>query len=144
MDYTRQKQSKVIHLVRENTLKVIVSRHRVRLSGGVAHTFTEVPILKIHLPASNLIGEIKKIEKAKARWRKRLSAFAFLEVSYESFVSDKKDETHRVLSFLGVDGSYELTSPLKRINPDRLDQVIENYDEVRDILRNTAFAKFLQ
>lgn len=33
---------------------------------------------------------------------------------------------------------------MKKVNPDRLDQILENYEEVAEVLRGTCYESFLK
>ena len=68
----------------------------------------------------------------------------FLEVSYESLVADHDTETRNVLKYLGIDKFMPLTSEFVKLNPDSLEDIIENYSEVKQTLIGTEFEKFLQ
>jgi LPS sulfotransferase NodH len=67
----------------------------------------------------------------------------YLEVSYESLVTNRVAETRRVLDFLNIDQSVSPTAGLSKINSASLENVIENYEEVKQSLSGTAFEKFL-
>ena len=47
-----------------------------------------------------------------------------------------------ILAFLGVP-NVPLESDLKKVNPDNLSELIENYDDVVKRLRDSRFAQFL-
>jgi hypothetical protein len=67
----------------------------------------------------------------------------YIEVSYESLVSDFDSEIRKVLKFLEIDGHMSLTSEFVKVNPDSLEDIIENYSEVKQTLINTEFEDFL-
>ena len=47
------------------------------------------------------------------------------------------------LKFLEVDSAYELESDLVKINPDTLEDVIDNYEEIKDKLSGTPLEKYI-
>ena len=69
--------------------------------------------------------------------------FPFLEISYESLAADQDTETRRILKFLEIDQLMPLTTDLVKVNPDSLENIIENYGEVKQTLMNTEFENFL-
>ena len=66
-----------------------------------------------------------------------------LEVEYESLIADFDSEIRKVLKFLEIDKFIPLTSDFVKVNPDSLEEIIENYNEVKQTLKNTEFEKFL-
>jgi len=66
-----------------------------------------------------------------------------IEISYESFVANRDAETQRILDFLNIDQFVPLTTELVKLNPDSLQEIIENYEEVKQALSGTASENFL-
>ena len=64
-------------------------------------------------------------------------------VVYEDFVSDPETWSRRMLEFLGVGEIRTLCSPHKKVNPDSLEQMIENYEEVCTLLEKTPYREYL-
>jgi FMN-dependent NADH-azoreductase len=58
-------------------------------------------------------------------------------------VTDQNTETGRVLKFLGINQLMPLTTDHVKVNPDSLEEIIENYDAVKQTLMNTEFSHFL-
>ena len=48
-----------------------------------------------------------------------------------------------MLAFLDIETLVPLTTDRAKINPDSLEELIENYDEVAQALRGTSFERFL-
>ena len=66
-----------------------------------------------------------------------------LEISYESLVANRDAETRRVLQFLDIDEFISLDTDLVKLNPDSLEDIIENYEQVAQALKDTPFEKHL-
>ena len=136
--------TKVIHLVRENVLKTHISflsapihkMHHPRAGDAVNH-------VRLHLEADTLISWLEKRLKRIDHKRSLIKDMPHLEVSYESFVEDRQAEAARIQPFLGMAEVMPFESDLVKINPDRLEDVIDNYGEIRDLLTGTKFEQFL-
>lgn len=135
---------KVLHLVRENVLKTHISfltapihkMHHPRAGDEVNH-------VRLHLEPDSLLPWLeKRLNRIDFR-RELISDMPNLEVSYEEFVKDRQAEAARIQPFLGMSEVLPFESDLVKINPDRLDDVIDNYEEIRDLLTGTKFEKFL-
>ena len=96
------------------------------------------------MPPRQLLRQLTRLSKQIHYYRSLLSGDRCLEVTYESFVANREAETRRVLGFLGIDHFLPLTSNLVKLNPESLEQIIENYDEVHAALRGTAFERFVK
>jgi hypothetical protein len=58
-------------------------------------------------------------------------------------VADYDKEIRTVIQILGIDRLIPLTSELVKVNPDSLEDIIENYSEEKQTLINTEFENFL-
>lgn len=129
---------RIVHLVRENSLKAIVS-HFTATKRGVSHATSKVEQVTLSLPPAQvkalLVQRRNEIEKYRSLIRDRPCC----EISYESFLARKDEETRRLLGFLGVDPGVSLTSRLVKQNPDSLRMILENYDDIARELRGTPF-----
>lgn len=142
MRYVRDHGVCVIHLVRSNSLRVLVSRYRLRAS-GVSRSRTAVSADSVIIPTKSLCRDLEILELEKQRWNRVLEEFPCLDVTYEQFVSQREQEVRRILKFLGADADVSLSSPLKKIGSDSLQDALGNYDEVERMLRGSRFERFL-
>jgi hypothetical protein len=53
-------------------------------------------------------------------------------------------EQERLLAFLGLSLNVNLTSHLKKINPDKVEDILINYGEVKKCLGHSQFAYCLE
>jgi len=142
IDYIRGHDVRVIHLVRNNSLRVLVSRQRLRAS-GIPHSKVALPANAVVLPVNTLYHDLENLESEKQRWRGIREELPFLEITYEQLILQRDLETRRVLEFLGVNADAPLNSPLKKIGSDSLKEAIANYEEVEKVLRGTRFEELL-
>jgi len=136
--YIVDNQIKVINVVRENVLKTLLSR-RTAERRRLYHTTKTISQSKIELATSSLLSDLARIQQDGQRWEKLLGDYDhYFKVSYENFMRNKQQESKRMLDFLDVDFAV-VESDLVKINPDNLDALIKNYNEVKEKLTGTAF-----
>lgn len=134
----------IIHLVRNNALKIVVSRETAR-KRNLYHldTNNKIQNVTVRLEPLCLLNNLKNIVAEVESNRKKYLDLPYLEVTYESFVKDMAKEANRIFSFLAVKNVENLPVPLKKINPDSVSDLIENYDEVKEALLGTEFESML-
>jgi len=142
ISWVNQNDVKIIHLVRDNLLKRLVS-HKIANTRNLNNTRKPLKPIKINVDPKILLKDFRKRQKHFEKYRRVFKDIPFLELSYELMVADQDTETHKVLKFLGVDQLIPLTTDLVKVNPDSLGGLIENYNEVKQILMNTEFENFL-
>lgn len=136
--------TRIIHLVRRNVLKTHVSyltaplhkMHHPR-EGSAIRTVT------IFIDPATILQDLRKRIQYIERIRKLTAGFPVLEVGYEDFIADRDAEGARIQPFLSLKEIVPFQSDLVKINPDSLEQIIENYDEIREVLVGTEFEEFL-
>jgi LPS sulfotransferase NodH len=145
ISWIKQNDIKIIHLIRINLLKRLVS-HKIANARNLLHSTQAVEPIKIRIDPTELVNDFRRRQSRFEKYEKRFSEdfkVPFLEVAYESLVEDFDSEIHKVLEFLGVDKLITLTSEFVKVNPDSLEDIIENYNEVKQVLINTEFENFL-
>lgn len=145
LDYFKQNQYKILHVVRSNVLKTHISRLRARRS-GIYHSSQPITGAKIRIPVTSLIQELALLSENNARLASLVSELGlpFHTTMYESLHGEKwPAEQQSILLFLGVDPDVELRPMSVKLTADDLAQVIENYDQVVRILENTPYQSCL-
>lgn len=142
---------KAILVRRRNVLKTLTSR-RAAESTGVYHVSRNLKKAssverwvapKISLNVATLTSDLEAIESEHTSWKSRLSDHVeHIEIGYEEYVGDPVAANSTILAFLGVP-NVSLESDLKKVNPDNLSELIENYDDVVKRLQGSRFAQFL-
>ena len=133
---------RLVHLIRRNALDVVLSKEAGAARGSLhAPAGEDVRTVTVHLPTDGLLERLaaheEEVERAQARFRRlRLPS---LEVAYEDLVRDEERGFAEIFDFLGVGQAGALSSSLQKLNPTSHAQVIENYDEVRELLTGTRF-----
>ena len=145
ISWVKHNDIKIIHLVRNNLLKRFVS-HQIAHTRNLMHSTQPVEPIKVRIDPEILKKHLRKRQRSLDTHRKLFTEtldVPFLEVSYESLVADHDTETCKVLKYLGIDKSMPLTSEFVKVNPDSLEDIIENYSEVKQTLMSTEFENFL-
>ncbi|HSL41882.1 MAG TPA: Stf0 family sulfotransferase [Anaerolineales bacterium] len=139
------KDFKVIHLTRRNRLKTVISLEIAFKTGHWTKSSKSGGPRDKHLivdPAL-LMKRLEQIEQGEAATRARFSDRRVLEVVYEDLVQSPREMFASVGEYLGVDDIDPDKIKLKKQNPETVQQLITNYDEVETSLRNTRFAEYL-
>jgi LPS sulfotransferase NodH len=140
-----RKDLKVIHLTRRNRLRTVISLEiafktgqwtNARNKGGLKEK-------RLILDPVKLIKRLEQIEEGEAATRVRFCDRPVLEIVYEELVRSPREMFESVGAYLGVDGIDPGKIRLKRQNPESLEHLIINYNEVVATLQNTRFAEYL-
>jgi LPS sulfotransferase NodH len=142
------KELKIIHLTRRNRLRTVISLEIAFKTGQWTQSgkkvSSEIKERRLQLEPSRLIQRLEQIEAGEAAARVRFRDREILEVVYEDLVSSPLESFEAVGRFLGVRGIDPKQIRLRRQNPEPLQQLLVNYDEVEAALLNTRFAGYLQ
>ena len=137
---------KIVHLIRRNYLKIVISRETAQKREFYhAKEGDEIERVKINLDINVLYQNLDEISIEVEKNRNEFSNFNYHEVYYEDFVEDRDSETLKILQFLSVSdqGLSNKDFPLKKINTDNLDEIINNFSDVESSLKESKYAAFL-
>lgn len=138
MDYLRENQFRVIHVLRKNLLKTIISRQvkKVRRFGKATH---EVKRTQIELREDRLLRDLEKLDQQNELWVDEVKGLPYMRTTYEDFVRSKEQELSRMLEFLDVPFVADLQSPLVKVNPDDIRSILTNYGAIEKLLTGTKY-----
>lgn len=134
---------KVVHLIRRNALKMVVSR-QVALKRGVYLSTRPVEAVTVNLDTRQLVQELQQSDSLVQHNRQLFSSLPYLETGYEDLMADRDEELRRILTFLDCEVNLQLSSELVKTSPDSLESLIANYGEVRETLSGSRFEKYLE
>jgi hypothetical protein len=146
--YFMRNRVRVVHLVRRNHLDVMLS-YAVKAKMGRAHLMVGQPApeqLRVSLDTRTLVKKLAWLQKQQdwARLLLKLVHLPHMEVAYEDLVQDPA-EFHRIGDFLEVNSRQQMPqSVLTRIRRGQHRQVIDNYEQVKNVLSKSAFASLLE
>jgi len=138
LEYLHDHNVSIIHIVRRNVLKTLISR-TVKTARGASHTKTAVKTTQVELREDRLLKHLGRFERENEAWEIETRGLPYVKVNYEDFVVNKSAELNRMLEFLEVEKVPDLQSDLVKISPDDIRQIVTNYDAVAAILKGTRF-----
>ncbi len=139
------KSIKIIHLRRENMLNTIVSR---KIAGKTniwkKQNSGEIPVeeRKVTLDPEECVEKFERTKKWETQTRQDFKDHPFFELTYEELTAHKQDTMNAIFSFLQLD-SIPVESSLKKQNKETLRDLVTNYDEIEQGLKETPYAEFL-
>ncbi len=140
--WIKEHEVRIIHLVRGNLLKAILSLKTARKRGQF-HSTQKVKPVKVFVSPGKLKKSLGRRTRFIEKYRGLFRDKPYLEISYESYVANREAETQKVLQFLDIDEFMSLDTDLVKLNPDSVEDILENYEEVAQALKGTNFEKYL-
>ncbi len=145
VSWIKENNVRIIQLVRYNLLKRLVS-HKIANARHLLHSKQSVAPIKVTIDPKILIDDFQRRDKRFEKYRKRFMddlGVPYHEVTYESLLSEHNAEMKKTLQFLGVDQDFSLSSEYVKVNPDSLEQLIDNFDDIKKALADTPFNTYL-
>lgn len=139
--YWRTYDFKIISLIRRNLLRKYVSSQIANLEGVWSTQKRRDEKVHINIDLNDLKRSLARTEAIYKLIDTLTVEFRGVQVSYEELSSDRANAMKSMFQFLGIKefDSETLTAKTVKQNPEKLDMLIENYDEVYSALRNTKY-----
>lgn len=141
----RDKEINVIHLKRKNILRTILSRKIAEkteawLKKGINKDRLNLEDKQVSLTEEECLKGFTQTKNWKITFDERFGIHQKMEVFYENLIKNKQNELIRIQQFLDVK-IETLDTFLIRQNPEKLSDLIINYQELKKNLkaRNGAF-----
>ena len=135
----------VIHLKRRNILRTLVSRKLADLNNVWQQTAADISPKSRTKCVSFEVEELESGFRRTKGWEEKggldFKSQSIIEVYYEDLVRDTKVICGGVYDFLGV-SAWDPTSSLVRQNPEKLADLISNFDELKEKFSGTRWAGF--
>ncbi|NJM87053.1 MAG: hypothetical protein HC847_07545 [Hydrococcus sp. RU_2_2] len=145
-DFLFHDEFSIIHIIRKNKLRTIASLD-IAFKTKQWSADKKSEILRNNkntiLDTSQLMQRLEKIENYEDLTRKRFQKRSYLEINYEDLVSMPSETFSRISSYLNIEDIDYKKTKLKKQNPESLQDLIVNYDEVAQLLKNTRFEDYL-
>jgi hypothetical protein len=138
-----QKNIRLIHLIRENPLKILISREISKLR-GIAHTTKSLHQIMIQLDTHTLLSDLRSISAQTHHYKRIFQKLEHLEIVYEKLIRSLDKESPKILDYLGVDNNTHLISKTKKITSDNLRHVLANFQDVKNTLLGTPYYQFIE
>jgi LPS sulfotransferase NodH len=133
---------KIIHLTRQNLLKRYASQVIATKITKVFNTWQEVPPpTRITLSPEECEREFAHTEQRQERYTKLFAKHDVLHMTYEELIADRDVKLTQIQTFLGLEPT-ELRTGMKKLNPDSLADLLENYNELHQHFVGTRFESF--
>jgi LPS sulfotransferase NodH len=137
----------VIHLKRRNLLRILVSTQIALQQGG--WNSVELGAQKISekksviLDFENLKSGFEQIYQWESEGDRIFENHPMISIDYEELAEQPARTFARVCRFLGVP-YHKPRSPLVKQNPERLNELVENYAELRQAFLGTKWKRFFR
>jgi LPS sulfotransferase NodH len=147
--YFMRHHNQILHLVRRNHLDVMLS-YAVKAKLGQAHLLvgqTTPDKLQVELDTRNLIEQVTWLQRQQNIARKLLQwcKLPALEVAYEDVVQNQSHYFKLIGDFLSINSEEKMPrSPLTKIRKGTHRDIISNYDQVKQVLSNSKYARLLE
>ncbi|SFP98948.1 sulfotransferase [Parafilimonas terrae] len=144
INYLKKNNIKVILLLRENILRNALSDLRARAT-GIYHNQDDNEaqrsgMAKLNVDINALQQKMNDIIRQNNLLENIVSDMDYIKIRYEDFA--EWDATiNKIASFLQVSQTV-VTAGAKKLNPDALQDMIENYTEVETWLKQNNYAAF--
>jgi LPS sulfotransferase NodH len=141
--YLIERQTSVIHIVRENVLKTYISRLMAQRSGRFHTTDKRAASSGIEVPVRDLVRKLSGIAEQNMQLTQTFGgSVPYIACTYEQYSADPEIQGRRLLAFLGLRAT-ELHTPLVKLTSDDLSRTVENLDAVKRCLHSTEFEKWI-
>ena len=148
-------ECKIIHLCRRNILKqfisIVLNKQRANF-GRRMHETGSVPQVQIALP-NDLVQQLEDLEREALQFKELLEGyFPVLELYYEDLLENGETSSQgvaqssltRIYDFLEVQNrNCELHTKFHKMNSSNTSEIVQNFAEVKQMLRGTRFEKFI-
>jgi hypothetical protein len=145
--YMALRRVRIVHLLRLNLIDIVVSEELANIT-GTSHAQVGKPtgVPKVYLNPATLIDRISRRGRRPKQARSVMRVFGcpLLEVTYESLLESER-EFARIVEFLdGRLPAAPFQSSLEKRGTGNHRDAIDNYDEVKQVLKSTPFSAMLR
>lgn len=137
------KEIVVIHLIRENILRSYVSKQiglKTKLWTENVHRPHAIKTedKTVQIDPVKCLANLKEIENLRVQTAQRFSDHKIIPVTYEELNRDKNKVMNRIFKELNVEGRKIMTT-MKKQNPEKLEDLVTNYDILKNALIKTKW-----
>lgn len=142
------KDIRIIHLKRENLLKQYVSKALLgkrRELRWQPHTTHKVPIITTTISPEAAIREMRRVQSEYDKFDSLFVKHQKVNLVYESMIEKgclTQQATNKICQLLDIT-PMPLRCDFVKMNPNHLEQMVENYAELADEISRTEFAHLL-
>jgi LPS sulfotransferase NodH len=134
----------IIHLQRVNILKAAVSLLQARKTGVYISTpGSSGAKEKVTIRPALIVNTITGLSKEKSRAETLLRNNPMLNVTYEDLFAKQSGTLEQIVDFLGAKNSSFHIPDIVKTNPEKISDMLANYDELKQSLTGTRWEKLL-
>jgi len=136
---------KVIHLKRENILKVIVSKRTAETSSAWVKRGSQREIAQgaVELSYEDCLKQFQKTRSWQKEYDEYFSSKDKIDVIYEELAADAENVMNTVQEFLGVE-SRPLTAETRKQSSNPVSELISNYSQLKDQFMGTEWESMFE
>ncbi len=149
LNYLRQHtEIRILHLRRHNLLKAYVSNLLIAVKRDKPwqpHATVPVPPVSTQVSSEAALRYMRRSRAQYEAHERIFSKHPRLQLSYETMIDGQSlqaDAAREVCAFLGI-ADRPMRSKLVKMNPERLREMVTNYDELASAISKTEFADLL-
>lgn len=144
LSYLKKNNIKIILLLRENIFRNALSDLRARETGIYHHQDDNEEqrsgLSKLNVNTTELQQKMNGIISQNKKLAEAVSGMEYIKIRYEDF-TDWNNTMQKIAKFLDV-STTEISAGAKKLNPDNLQDMIENFSEVKSWLKQNNYADF--
>lgn len=137
----------IVHLKRGNVLRTILSR---KIAGATdiwsvkqEHRELQVKDKQVRLTEDELFKGFLQTREWETDFGRMFGSKAIIDVYYEDLVNNPHGEFQKIIDWLCLE-PFEPRTLLRRQNPEKLSDLILNYESLKERFSNTEWAGFFQ
>lgn len=144
--YWRTRGFKAIALTRKNLLRKYVSAQIANQDQVWSSREARQKTVSVRIDATDLERSLRRMETVNRLILDVAREFRGMEVSYEDLIEDRSIVMGSICRFLGIrmEDAASVKPRTARQNPAHLSELIENYEEVRELLMGTRYEALLE
>lgn len=145
INYLKKNDVKIILLLRENIFRNALSDMRARKTGVYHHkgenekTVSGMP--KLNVDINTLKNKMNHITYQNKKLEHIVENMQYIKILYEDF-ADWNNTMNKIFDFLEVSRT-DVSAGAKKLNPDKAEDMINNFSEVKTWLLENNYAEFL-
>ena len=145
-----RRDMKVIHLRRKNLLRQYISRKQMhnrqaKLGKMASHTTKQITVPRVYVPPEKALAAMRQFVSDGKRFDELFGGHEKLNINYEDLFENgglRPSSGKSLCEFLGVEAT-PMASNLKKMNRQRLEECVSNYDDLSSTLHETEFSELL-
>ena len=145
IDYLKKNNIKIILLLRENIFRNALSDMRARKTGIYHHRKENEKAVsglpKLNVDITVLKNKMNHITHQNKKLERIVKDMNYIKIWYEDF-ADWNNTMNKIFDFLNV-SQQDVSAGAKKLNPDKAEDMITNFNEVKNWLQQNNYNEFL-